>query len=141
MRGLTVVRAVAGVGIIAACSGPVGPEVVIQFVGNVEGLTSETRPATITAAAHANNDCAAGQVMDRASTQTRGDDSYSFGLTIPRQSTACVVVAIEAESETTAWGDTVTVTDVRPRQPVQEGDGTVTIPVATVRIVIRRPSP
>lgn len=139
MRGVSIVRAVAVVGAIAACSSPVGPEVAIQFAGTVEGLTAETRPATVTAEAHANNDCAAGQVMDRAITQTRGDDTYSFALTIPRRSTACVVVGIEAETETTAWGGTVTVSDIR--QPVKEGDGTVTIPRATVRIVIRRPSP
>ena len=127
-----------GLGLAAACSEALAPERVLRFIGHVEGLTQAMLPAQVTAAAHADDDCAAGWVLATATTQTDASGNYAFELRIPTSVTACVLVGIEAEVDGLVMGDTIMVGTVRP--PIHEsGDSVIHLPKSTIRIVIKRP--
>ena len=127
-----------GLVLAAACSEALAPERVLRFAGHVEGLTQAMLPAQVTAAAHADDDCAAGRVLATATTRTDASGDYAFELRIPTSLTACVLVAIETEIDGVVLGDTIRVSTVRP--PFYEGsDSVIHLPKSTIRIVIKRP--
>jgi hypothetical protein len=130
-------RVVAALVLFAACTSPVAPDVMVTFVGTLEGMTAEMS-VSIAATVHGNDECAPTPVLARAATRPDPSGHYSFQVALPQDSDVCVQVVALAEAAGGAFADTVR---VGVRDAVRESRDSVIVRHPTIRIVIPRPNP